>query len=101
MADVIDLPPPDERGPWGAAVLDCRACGHTQVSTAPMAAFASGQPFECGACHEMAADVPWAARDLTCPCGHAFRIRLWEPVDIMPVRWPCPGCGAAVDLTAR
>lgn len=96
--NVIELPPPDERGPWGSAVLDCRACGHVQISTAPLSCFAAGKPLQCGRCGEMAADRPWAACDVTCPCGHVVRVALWEPVDIMPARWPCPVCGALVGL---
>lgn len=92
--DVIEL---DERGPWGGAVLDCRACGHVQASTAPLAAFASG-PLQCGRCGEMAADVPWQACDVICSCGQHVRVALWEPVDIMPRRWPCPACGERVQL---
>lgn len=94
---VIDLPPPDERGPWGSATLDCRACGHVQVSVAPLSTFAEGA-LECASCGAMAADVPWRRCAMPCACGTVVRVVLWDPVDIMPARWPCPSCGARVLL---
>lgn len=96
--DVIDLPPPDERGPWATAVLDCRACGHTHIGVAPKALFDEDEPFVCPKCLEPEADVPWAACDVTCVCGKPVRAVVWEPVDILPRRWPCPSCGASVPL---
>ncbi len=95
---LLELPSPDDRGPWGSAVLDCRACGHTQVSTAPLDVFETTEAFECARCHEMAAGWPWAVCETTCPCGQAVRAVLWERVDITPTRWPCGACGRSVPI---